>query len=480
MTPDIDALWRELEALERRLRAPAPHDAHRGADWFDDWRARLDRVQRVRRALFLSGSVAQRLVAERLSGIDLAGVGDVLLSACKDVALVWGGSVVVGGAAGGAIGFFGFGVGAVPGAVVGAGVGTQVGAWVLGLLGLKALIEDLGAAIPDALRHYETGFKLAWGPVRRWEADQGTDRAPHELAEGHIVLMIAMLSALTAYLTRGRGDPAAKARILQEMRESPRLGPKVADWVAANEGKLVGHPALKPRQQQVTMASKPAGDAGSPMTPAALRQQRAAAASPPAQPPAPPAPRRLPSREVPCFHPFDKKKFSQMPEAEQKGYLKEMAEQLRRQQDEINSLTAAEYKAARDAFETLGRNPLADGAQAAARDSFGATIRDSIRDSLRSGGMGPAQAEQEALARSKDVMSKLAALHEPDMVAGGWAQPDPKGVGRADVNSSIGGSWTQGGRIASMDTAADEAINAGRGNDKMNVKLEPCRGKGMR
>jgi hypothetical protein len=480
MTPDIDAFWRELDAVERRLRAPAPHDAHRGADWFDDWRVRLNRVQRVRGALFLSGPIAHRLLAERLSGIDLSGVAEILLSACKDVAVVWGGSVVLGGLAGGAIGFFGFGVGAAPGAVVGAGVGTQVGAWVLGFLGLKALIEDLGTAIPDALRHYEMGFKLAWGPVRRWEADSGTERAPHELAEGHIVLMIAMLSALAAYLTRGRGNPGAKARVLEEIRQSPRLGSRVADWAVAHEEQLIGHPALRPRQQQVTMGSNPARGASPPVTPTVLRQQRAAAANPPVQTPAPPPPRRLPSQAVPCFHPFDKKKFSQMPEAAQKDYLKEMAGQLRRQQDEINSLTAAEYKAARDAFEALGRNPFAEGAQAAARDSFSATIRDSIRDSLRSGGMAPARAEQEALARSKDVMSKLVALHEPDMVAGGWMQPDPKGMGRADVNSSIGGSWMQGGRIGSMDTAADEAIKAGRGNDKMNVKLEPCRGKGMR
>jgi hypothetical protein len=77
-------------------------------------------------------------------------------------------------------------------------------------------------------------------------------------------------------------------------------------------------------------------------------------------------------------------------------------------------------------------------------------------------------------------MDKLAALHEPDMVAGGWMQPDPKGMGRSDVNSSIGSSWNQGGRVSSMDSAADDAIANGRGDEKMNVKLEPCRGKGLR
>jgi hypothetical protein len=282
---DLNTIWRELESLERRIAAPAPHDAHHGPDWFDDWRARLDRVLRVRSALSQSGSLAHRLLAERLSGIDLSVVGEILLSACKDIALVWGASILLGGAAGALIGFFGLGVGALPGAAAGAAFGTQAGAWVLGFLGLKALIEDLGTAIPDALRHYELGFKLAWGPVRRWEQDEGTHRAPYELAEGHLVLMMAMLSALMAYLTRGRGDPGAKARILQEIRQSPRLGPKVADWVVANEDKLTRHPSLKPKGQQVMMSqAKP--PAGPPATPSQLQGRPAAG-----QPAPPPEPR---------------------------------------------------------------------------------------------------------------------------------------------------------------------------------------------
>lgn len=226
----------------------------------------------LRGALFLSGCVAHRLIAERLPGIDLSGITEILLSACKEVAVIWGGSILLGGLAGGVVGFFGFGIGTVPGAGVGAGVGTQLGAWALGILGLKALIEDLGTAIPKALRHYELGFKPAWGPVRRWEHDQGADRAPHELAEGHIVLTVAMLSALTAYLTRGRGDPAARARILAEISQSPKLGPKVADWVTANEDKLIRHPALQPEGRQVGIASQAKPPDNSPLTPSQVRQ----------------------------------------------------------------------------------------------------------------------------------------------------------------------------------------------------------------
>jgi hypothetical protein len=102
------------------------------------------------------------------------------------------------------------------------------------------------------------------------------DGASHELARGHVLLMMAMLSALAAYLTRGRGDPVARARILQEIRQSPRLGSKVADWVAANEEALARHPGLKPKEQQVMMSSQAKPLAGPPVTPSQLRQLRQA------------------------------------------------------------------------------------------------------------------------------------------------------------------------------------------------------------
>ena len=270
----LDAVWRTLESLEREHRTAGRRPGFTYHDDFDDQQARSGRLQRVRNALFFSGVAARDMLTARLSGIDLSTVIEVLLNACKDVAVCWGGSVLAGGAVGGAIGAFAGGVGAVPGAAIGAGLGAQVGAWVLGVLGLKALIEDLGTAVPNALRHYEAGFRMAWGPVRHWEdADSiGMDGASHELARGHVLLMMAMLSALAAYLTRGRGDPAARARILQEIRESPRLGSKVADWVAANEEALTRHPGLKPKEQQVMMSSQAKPPAGPPMTPSQLRK----------------------------------------------------------------------------------------------------------------------------------------------------------------------------------------------------------------
>ena len=270
----LDTVWRTLETLEREHRTAASRPGFSRHDDFDDQQARSGRVHRVRNALFFSGVEARDMLTARLSGIDLSTVIDVLLNACKDVAVCWGGSVRAGGAVGGVIGAFAGGVGAVPGAAIGAGLGTQVGAWVLGVLGLKALIQDLGTTVPDALRHYEAGFRMAWGPVRHWESAESTgmDGASYEFARGHVLLMLAMLSALAAYVTRGRGDPAARARILQEIRQSPRLGSKVADWVAANEEALARHPGLKPKEWQVMMSSSAKPPAGPPVTPSQLRK----------------------------------------------------------------------------------------------------------------------------------------------------------------------------------------------------------------
>jgi hypothetical protein len=214
--------------------------------------------------------------------------------------------------------------------------------------------------------------------------------------------------------------------------------------------------------------------------------ERAARGEPPRKAPEGPGdgakvkPNRLKEHKPPCFHPYDKAKFDRMSPAQQKKYLQDYSRQLQRQQDGINSMSATEFKAARDAYASFGRNPLADGAQASMRTEFRAELADSIRSSLRRGGMPSAQAGAEASRRSGELMKKLSALHDPDMVAGGWHHPKPTGMGRSDVNSSIGAGWGQNGRIGGMDAAADEAVRGGNGDAKMNTKLEVCRGKGRR
>lgn len=235
-------IWLELERIQRdwltrlggRGRAVDSQGILRRAGQAV-WEQAADpmrRVQRVRDALSQSGPLARSLAVQRLSGLDLSDIWTVLLEACKEVALVYGGSVVAGAALGAAVGAFGAGVGAVPGALAGAGAGTQVGAWVLALLGLKSLVEDLGEAMPEALQHYEKGFRLAWGAVphsTRAPMSAAIDplgsvsvpSAASAFAMGHLVLLLSMLTALVAYLSRGRGN---RTQLLQEIRQSPRLG----------------------------------------------------------------------------------------------------------------------------------------------------------------------------------------------------------------------------------------------------------------
>ncbi len=458
----LDHVWWQLERLESQQRRAARHAGFAPND-FEDLEARTGRVARVRSALFFSGGEASRMLAARLSGIDLSTVIETLLNACKDVAVYWGGSVLAGGAIGGVAGAFAGGVGAVPGAAVGAGLGTQFGAWVLGILGLKALIEDLGAAVPDMLRHYEAGFRMAWGPVRRWEDAHSIDMdgASRELAQGHVVLMMALLSALLAYLTRGRGDLAARARILQEIRESRRLGPKVADWVAANEEALARHPGLKPKEQQVVM-SQARPPAESPMTPSQIRKAMGRGEEdmpPPKKPESPAQPKVMPQKKVRCFEP------NGLPS----GSFPEFDRQLAGQERGINDMTVDEYVKGREAFDPANRDSkIAKQARAAYQKE---TIEQTAR-TLRGQGMAPRAAEAKAAELVADKMKALAALHNPDMIAAG--KDVIADFGDRNINSRIGAQWKSQGRVQGLDEAARRVPPVERATMKMNAKLERC------
>lgn len=176
-----------------------------------------------------------------------------------------------------------------------------------------------------------------------------------------------------------------------------------------------------------------------------------------------------------CFHPYDKDKYKALSPKEKKAYLKEMSDQLGRQQAAIKKMTAAEFKIARDAFKEYGRNPLAKGAQKKLRDQTEKKIIASISRGLQNS-IDPVEAKK----RAKELMINLAALHEPDMGIGGYMQPNPIKMGRADVNSAIGASWNQEGRIQALDNAANQAIKNGQGNSNMNIIIEICRGNGIR
>ncbi|WP_340617117.1 polymorphic toxin type 15 domain-containing protein [Xenorhabdus entomophaga] len=184
--------------------------------------------------------------------------------------------------------------------------------------------------------------------------------------------------------------------------------------------------------------------------------------------------------KVPCFHPYDSKRYKRLKtDKERKAFLDEYSEQLRRQQDAINSMSPEEFKIARDSYKKNKRNSQAAGAQENFRVSLENDISDNVSRNLVRKGMSPQKADEIAKEKAKNALQGLAALHEPDMVAGGYGQYAPKKMGDSGINSAIGGSW-KGGRIKSLDNAAKEAVDSGLGDAKMNIQLELCRGKGKK
>lgn len=203
-------------------------------------------------------------------------------------------------------------------------------------------------------------------------------------------------------------------------------------------------------------------------------------------------PTKLPKKKLKCFFSYMNKKFQKMLPADKKKFLKEYSRQLKRQQDAINDMTATEFMIARKAYKKEGRNKSAQQLQENYRKVRAQAIQSSLVKTLKKQGASPADAKKIAKERTEKIMDNMAALHEPDMVAGGWNDPKPSGLGNTKVNSSIGGSWTKSvntiddvtgkpikeSRIITMEKTANDAIKNGQGNVKMNIELEVCRGKG--
>ncbi|WP_340621562.1 polymorphic toxin type 15 domain-containing protein [Xenorhabdus siamensis] len=184
--------------------------------------------------------------------------------------------------------------------------------------------------------------------------------------------------------------------------------------------------------------------------------------------------------KVPCFSPYNSKRYKKLKtEKERQAFLKEYADQLRRQQDAINNMSPSEFKTARDAYKKNKRNSKAASAQEDFRNDTERDISDKIYRGLIRKGKDPSEAKEIANVKAKEALQGLAALHEPDMVAGGFGQYAPKKMGDSKINSAIGGSWS-GKRIKSLDSGAKDAVDSGLGDAKMNVQLELCRGKGKK
>lgn len=138
---------------------------------------------------------------------------------------------------------------------------------------------------------------------------------------------------------------------------------------------------------------------------------------------------------------------------------------MQEQEDAINNTNAEKLLERRKAIaDAGGTKSLRDlPAQGKARKDY---ERNRIAE-LVEGGMS----RRNAAAQTTNELSKLAATHRLDIIAGGDPS-DISGMGDRSVNSSLGSQW-KGRRSQSLDSAKEMKAN-GLGKERMKVKLRKC------
>ena len=147
----------------------------------------------------------------------------------------------------------------------------------------------------------------------------------------------------------------------------------------------------------------------------------------------------------------------------------EFARQLKRQEDALNKLTVQEYLDARKYFKDHKRGGTGK-AQKEARENYAELLQEELFTKNRLAGMTRAEATKDAERRTTETMKSLAALHEPDMIAGGTDVVTE--LGDRGVNSSIGSQWKS--RVNDLDVGAKGVPESDRPATKMNAKLPLC------
>jgi hypothetical protein len=189
-----------------------------------------------------------------------------------------------------------------------------------------------------------------------------------------------------------------------------------------------------------------------------------------------------------CFKPGKalKKRFKNDPKKLEKEFYK----QLKAQEDGINKMTVGQYTSNRKILNDLtakhghkqAREILTGGgkAQEDARKKLSKEIYSSIRESLNKKGIKGDKAKDIAQEKTQTQMSQLAALHDPDLIAGGHdtytdSNFEVSRAGNKNVNSSLGSQWAKDGRVDGMDNAAGKVLAESGPDTQMNVKLERCK-----
>jgi len=404
----------------------------------------LRRVDSVRKAFNHAEWQAAHLLRQRFAELDINSIVDELIDVVKQMAMIVAGSAITGGLLGAGIGAFGGGAGAFPLGAAGAVMGLKVSGWILGVLGLASIAEFFIEGLPRIGEYYLDGIRIAWEGTR----DEGFNpfgrddphaisSAAHPIALGHVEVVVLLLGAIVSYLTRGRGD----ARVLAQEMAASSKGARLGQWMLKHEEGLKKRPDLQvPERRNGTVAdqqpvqpNRPAGKDKEPSTG---------------------KPGSMPLHTVACF------KADKLPNSKHG----EFERQLKGQQDGLNRLTVEEFL--ENVANPVKRDPKL--AKMARRDLY-LKLRNRIQEDL-SKTMNPIEALKLADVQAKATMSTLAALHNPDLSAGG--RDAISDFGDRQVNSSIGPQWKS--RIGGLRRAAEEMAGAGSGSGYLNVKLHKC------
>ena len=405
----------------------------------------LRRVDSVRRAFNKAEWVAGELLRQRFADLDIKSILNDLLGVAEQMAMIVAGSALTGGLLGAGIGAFAGGVGAFPGGVAGTAIGFKVSGWILGVLGIASLAEFFVDGLPRIGECYLDGIGIAWEGPR---GEQGLNalsqdnpfainQAAHFIATGHVEVVMLLLGAMVSYLTRGGGNAGGLA---QEMAPSKK-GARIGQWMLKHEEALKKRPDLQVPERRKGAMSEP--QPTQPNRPAGKDKE-----------PSTGKPGSMPLHTVACF------KADNLP-ASKHG---EFERQLKGQQDGLNRLTVDEFL--ENVANPVKRDPKL--AKKARKDLY-ISLRDRIQEDL-SKTMGPREARRLSEMQAKETMATLAALHNPDLSAGG--RDAIADFGDRQVNSSIGPQWKS--RIGGLRQAAEEMAGLGGRTGLLKVKLHKC------
>ncbi|OQK49378.1 hypothetical protein XM76_c20774 [Vibrio vulnificus] len=181
--------------------------------------------------------------------------------------------------------------------------------------------------------------------------------------------------------------------------------------------------------------------------------------------------------KVPCFKPSDTLRKKNKDNI--KSFEQNYARQLKHQENGLNDLTIGEYMENRQRYKDMKRIGTGS-AQSDFRGKFNKRIEKSLEASYGKT-KSRAEAKKLAKARAKEIMDNLAALHDPDMIAGGADKVSR--MGRKDVNGSLGPQWVKAPagsvkdaktRVQLIDEQVEKAYKNLGADAKLNIQLERC------